>query len=214
METAATLSRRAQRLYQDAPGFSAKLQTLRPYICPFESIIPLMPQDAQVLDAGCGAGLFLGLLADCRRISRGTGFDSSHAAVSLAQQMQRRLAANVSIEIRHLDATAEWPDESYDVVSLIDVLHHVTPQSQPAVLSKAIERVRKGGMLLYKDMALRPRWRALCNQAHDLLLAKQWIHHVPIGAVDRLASVRGMTELARGSASRYWYAHEWRVFGR
>lgn len=214
METAATLSDRAKRLYAGGRAISVQLQVLRPFICPFEEILPLVPKGASILDAGCGAGLFLGLLADSGRISRGSGFDSSPKAVSLAQHMTRNLATNASIDIRQIDATAPWPDGTYDVVSLVDVLHHVPPEHHTSVLAHATKCVRVGGLFLYKDMATRPRWRAACNQAHDLLLAHQWIHHVEIELVDAWAAQNGLRKKTQGAASRYWYGHEWCVYER
>lgn len=214
MDTSTTLSTRAKRLYGDTKTLAAQLQVMRPYICPFEEIIPLVPKGARLLDAGCGAGLFLGLLADCGVISSGTGFDSSESAIALAKKMTTKLPESVDVDIRHIDATAAWPSELYDVVSLVDVLHHVPPDAHTAVLSQAANCVRVGGILLYKDMATRPRWRAACNQTHDLLMARQWIHHVPIGFVETWARGHGMKQIAAGNASRYWYAHEWRVFQR
>lgn len=214
METAATFSLRARHLYSNAGKALVQLQILRPYICPFEEILPLVPAGATVLDAGCGGGLFLGLLADTGRISTAVGFDSSHAAVSVARMMAANLPKSAQIEIRHIDATAPWPSEMYDVVSLIDVLHHVPPAAHSTVLSRALGCVRPGGLLLYKDMATKPRWRAFCNQMHDLVLARQWIHHVPIKVVEAWAADNGLQLVAQGAASRFWYAHEWRVFRR
>lgn len=214
METAAKLSNRAKRLYTGERALSVQMQVLRPFICPFEEILPLVPEGASVLDAGCGAGLFLGLLADTGRISRGLGFDSSRAAISLAQHMANNLAAAATLDIQQIDATAPWPDGTYDVVSLIDVLHHVPLEHHSSVLGRATGCVRIGGLLLYKDMATRPRWRAACNQAHDLLLARQWINHVQIKWVDDWAAQNGFTKKAQGAASRFWYAHEWRVYQR
>jgi 2-polyprenyl-3-methyl-5-hydroxy-6-metoxy-1,4-benzoquinol methylase len=189
-----------------------RLQELRPFICPFVEILPLVPQGSTLLDAGCGAGLFLGLLADTGRIRQGAGFDSSNEAITLAKHMATNLPKEVAVDIKQIDATAPWPDQSYDVVSLIDVMHHVPPAFHANVLDRALGCIRPGGLLLYKDMATRPRWRAMCNQAHDLLMARQWIHHVPISFVERWAADHKMSNVAGGKASRYWYAHEWRVF--
>lgn len=214
METAVTLSRRARRLYGGTKTALVRLQVLRPYICPLEEILPLVPAGSAVLDVGCGGGLFLGLLADSGRVSRAVGFDSSPAAVAVARSMTVNLPNHTTVEIRHIDATAPWPSESYDVVSLVDVLHHVPPAAQRAVLSRAFDCVRPGGLLLYKDMATKPKWRAICNQLHDLVLARQWIHHVPVGLVEMWAAENGMRLVAQGAASRLWYAHEWRVFHR
>lgn len=212
METATSLSQRAKRLYSGGSGLRVHLQVMRPYICPFEEILPLVPQGSSVLDAGCGAGLFLGLLADTGQISSGFGFDSSGAVVGFAQQMTRNLRGPAKVEIQQIDATAPWPATTYDVVSLVDVLHHVPPQYHPTVLARAAGCVKTGGLLLYKDMSTRPRWRALCNQVHDLVLARQWIHHVEIKLVDAWAAQHGMKKKHQGEATRYCYAHEWRVY--
>ena len=211
----ASLSRRARQLYGDASGFAVALQKLRPFICPFGRLIEQVPPGSMVLDVGCGAGLFLGLLAADHRIVRGVGFDSSTTAIALANRMRANVPREVSLEFVVANAIDSWPaEEHFDVVSLVDVMHHIPRALQSRVLSYAIDRVRPGGLLLYKDMALHPRWRAWCNQAHDLLLARQWIHHVPIGQVERQAAAAGLHVAARGSATRLWYAHEWRVFQR
>lgn len=205
------LSKRARRLYPEK-ALAARLQTLRPYICNFDQILPLVPKGASVLDGGCGAGLFIGLLADLGLISGAVGFDSSAPAIALARRMQTRLSPGVPVEFLHIDATAPWPTERYDVVSLIDVLHHVPRAFQQTVLSNARECVKPGGVLLYKDMASNAHWRSWWNQAHDLILAQQWIHHVPISSVDAWAMKAGLRSIAGGSTNRYIYAHEWRVF--
>ncbi len=214
MNTVSSVASRAKRLYSGNRGVSPLLQTLRPYICPFELILPLVPRGSRVLDAGCGAGLFLGLLADSGQITHGLGFDSSHSAISLAQRMTANLPDSTDISFQRLDATAEWPGGTYDVVTLVDVLHHVPPAFQLAVLSRAIERVRVGGLLLYKDMATRPRWMALCNRAHDLLAAREWIHYLPMSTVERHMAANGMSQVVSSSASRFCYAHEWALFQR
>ncbi|MBX5463850.1 MAG: class I SAM-dependent methyltransferase [Steroidobacteraceae bacterium] len=136
------------------------LQKLRPFICPFERLIEHIPRGSAVLDVGCGAGLFLGLLAADHGIVRGAGFDSSPRAIALANRMRPNVPREVSLEFVVADAIESWPAaECFDVVSLIDVMHHIPRTLQSRVLSYAMDRVRPGGLLLYKDMALRPRWR-------------------------------------------------------
>ncbi len=121
----------------------------------------------------------LALLSTHRAISRGVGFDVSRAAIALAQDIASELSDQTSLEFRQIDATDAWPEGEFDVVCMIDVLHHVDPASQLHVLTLAASRVRRGGILLYKDMAMEPRWCAWWNQAHDLILARQWVHLVP-----------------------------------
>jgi 2-polyprenyl-3-methyl-5-hydroxy-6-metoxy-1,4-benzoquinol methylase len=213
-ENAATIAARAKRLYAGEQGLSPTLQTLRPYICPFEDLLPLVPQGARVLDVGCGAGLWLGLLADRGTIAHGTGFDTSDKAISLAQHMGGRVDAGKRLTFQRLDATAAWPAGDFDVISIIDVLHHVPPAHQLGVLTLAAKRLKPGGLLLYKDMAQRPAWKAMANRMHDLIVVREWINYVDIGTVDRHMTGLGMVAVTAGAASRYVYAHEWRLFKR
>ena len=214
VHTARDISDTAKRFYGHRRGLSARLQVLRPYICPFEELLPLVPSGSAVLDVGCGGGLFLALLHTHRAIARGVGFDVSYPAIALAQEMARDLARPAALEFRQIDTTAAWPEGEFDVVSMIDVLHHVDPAAQLDVLSLATSKVRHGGILLYKDMARVPRWRAWCNQAHDLIMARQWVHLVPFSTVREHLSSIGMAQVVAQSAVRFWYGHEWGVFTR
>jgi 2-polyprenyl-3-methyl-5-hydroxy-6-metoxy-1,4-benzoquinol methylase len=214
MHTASDIAKTAKQLYGSRNGLGARLQTLRPYICPFEELLPLVPRGSSILDVGCGAGLFLGLLGSLGTIQRGVGFDASRPAITLAREMSHALPAQASLQFTQIDATAAWPEGEFDVVSMIDVLHHVAPASQLDVLGLAVAKIRPGGLFLYKDMAMHPRWRAWCNHAHDLIMARQWIHLVPFADVRRHLASLGMTEVTHRSAMRYWYAHEWSVFAR
>lgn len=212
--SAADMAAVAKRLYGDGPVLLRCLQHWRPHICPFECMIRHVPAGSCVLDVGCGGGLFLGLLAHDGRLSRGIGFDVADKAISLARRMATGAGLAERLDFRRLDVGESWPEGSFDVVSLIDVLHHVPPASQMACLTAAAAHVRPGGLLLYKDMARRPHWRALANRLHDLVMARQWIHYVPIGKVEAWASEAGLRTLHAESFQRLWYAHELRVFGK
>src|SRR5579864_2231784 len=169
----AELSALARELYIGGRWLPRKLQHWRPRICPFERLLPHVPAGASVLDAGCGCGLFLGMLAKTGRRPRGIGFDVSPAAISAASAMAQRVASTAgggagSLEFMRLDAGDPWPNAKFDVVSMIDVMHHVTPVGQRRFFAQAARHVAPGGALLYKDMCRRPAWRAAPNRLHDL----------------------------------------------
>ena len=83
---------------------------------------------------------------------------------------------------------------------------------QEEVIRHACRTVKPGGIFLYKDMVGRPFWRALANRMHDLVLARQWIHYVPIARIDGWAKDEGLTVERAGRTDRWWYGHELRVF--
>ncbi|MDA1013049.1 MAG: class I SAM-dependent methyltransferase [Planctomycetota bacterium] len=211
---AARLSRIAVRLFQHAPFVARKFQCLRPYICPFERFIEFVPQDAEILDIGCGAGLFLTLLAETRRIRSGTGFDSSRSAIAIAEAASQRVTGNVVLDFSHRGVQDAWPDGEFDVVSLIDVMHHVPPRWRADLLTQAVSRVRPGGWFIYKDMCRRPLWRAWMNRLHDLVVAKEWIRYEPLDNVRSMVVKDGMECLRVERINRLWYGHELLWFRR
>jgi 2-polyprenyl-3-methyl-5-hydroxy-6-metoxy-1,4-benzoquinol methylase len=214
---AARLSRIAETLYVDGSPLLRLLQRYRPYICPFEELLPAVPPGSRMLDIGCGGGLFLALLAAEGRIRHGVGFDRSVQAIAVARRMSRRAAESVPgtvLEFREGDANERTADGPYDVVSLIDVMHHVPPSAQRAVLENAASQVRPSGLLIYKDMVMKPQWQAWANRLHDLVLARQWIHYAPIACIEEWCREFGLSLVAEGRHDRYCYGHELRVFRR
>jgi 2-polyprenyl-3-methyl-5-hydroxy-6-metoxy-1,4-benzoquinol methylase len=209
------LSRMAAALYPTGPWLFRSLQRYRPYICPFEALIAEVPEGARVLDIGCGGGLFLGLATAAGLRPDGTGFDVSVPALALAKGMaEEARKAGARLDFRRIDANAPWPEGDFDVVSMIDVIHHVPRKNQQEVIRRACAKVKPGGCFLYKDMVERPRWRAAANRLHDLVLARQWIHYVPASAVQSWAADEGLDLERSERFDRLWYGHELFVFRR
>ena len=212
------LSSLARRLFVNGPLLIRSLQRFRPFICPFDELIARVPHESRVLDVGCGGGLFLGLLQVTRGITYGHGFDSSVEAITVAQCMadclERPCSSARTLFFEHRSVTDPWPDGPFDVVSIIDVMHHVQSPAQRRLLELAIRRVKPGGLLLYKDMVRRPLWRATANRLHDLLIARERIHYVPIAEIERWATDAGLEMVETVTINRLWYGHELSVFKR
>lgn len=204
----------ARQIYCDGPIMLRKLQHWRPLICPYHVLLDQVPADVRVLDVGCGAGLFLGTLASTGRIAGGLGFDSSESAIAAAGAMTRQLPENHDISFQHLDATKPWPEGEFDLISMIDVMHHVPPVAQRGVFAQAAARVAPGKWFLYKDMARRPAWRATANRLHDLVVAQEWIHYVDIDEILTWGTQEGLTVQARQNIDMLWYRHELTLFQR
>jgi 2-polyprenyl-3-methyl-5-hydroxy-6-metoxy-1,4-benzoquinol methylase len=203
------------QLFVDCASGQRAIQGARAWICPFETLISFVPQGSTVLDVGCGSGMFLGILAATGAGITGVGVDVSPRAIETAKRMATRVkehAPESSLEFLCLSPEAPWPGNGYGVVSAIDVLHHVPVEVQMKFLRGLFKQVKPGGILLYKDMASRPLWRAAGNVLHDLLSARELIHVVPIRAVESLAESAGFRLLASDDSATLWYGHEMRVF--
>ena len=214
LEDAAAVRAAAVHLYQATPLPFRLLQGWRPYICPFEEVVRRVPPGSDVLDVGCGGGLFLALLAQSGRLRRGLGFDVSQAAIETARAVADRNFPDGVIEFRGFRIGDPWPEGTYDVVCMIDVLHHIDGPAQREAIHEALDHVRPGGRFLYKDMASRPAWRAGWNRLHDLVLARQWIQYRALRDVRQWVVDRGFAVDEEARYTRGPYAHEMLVATR
>lgn len=198
----------AAELFPGQTSLIEILNRLRPRIMPIDGLIAAVPPGARILDIGCGAGLFLGLLAASGRTLEGIGFDTSKDAIALAKSMQSRLPAGHSIRFERLSVDDPWPEGTFDAVSLIDVMHHIPPEAQIGVLETAVSKIRPGGRIIYKDMADRPVWMATANRLHDLVIARDWINYLPLKTVHDTLAGMGFSLVEEQRARRLWYMHE------
>jgi 2-polyprenyl-3-methyl-5-hydroxy-6-metoxy-1,4-benzoquinol methylase len=213
----AILSAIARNLFREAPIALRTLQRCRPYICPFEKLVEYVRPGSSVLDIGCGAGLLLSLIAGLEVEFEGIGFDVSRRAIDAANVMRQRAAAmfpKASLSFVRVDPDSCWPSGVFDTVFMVDVMHHIPPRSQQEFLHNAISKVKPGGTLVYKDMCMRPWWKAQANRLHDFVIARERIAYVPIQKVQDWASAQGMETIARRDDTRLWYGHELCVFRR
>lgn len=204
----------AAALYPEK-SFSCWVQRNRGRIAPLHLLMDLVPFHSSILDIGCGSGVFLGMLALQNQIKSGIGFDSSASAIALAQKMVTQLETDdsrASLSFHSIPVAQSWPDGSFDVVTMIDVLHHIPISQQRKVLLLAYEKVVPGGCLLYKDMSSRPMLCGLANRFHDLVMAKQWIHYVLATKADAWLWKMGANIETSGRCRMYWYQHHWRVY--
>lgn len=209
--TANDISQMARSICRDQSGAGKLLQIYRPYICPFEAILPFMPEEAEVLDVGCGGGLFLGLAAEAGALKSGLGFDANKAVIDLAQKLQ---ISKGEVRFEHLDVEAPWPEGPYDMVSMIDVMHHIPPVAQPGIFDLVAARLKPGGLFLYKDINSADLFRSSMNRLHDLALAQDWVHYLPTEKARSLATGAGLEETHYAKINRLWYGHDLHVFRR
>jgi 2-polyprenyl-3-methyl-5-hydroxy-6-metoxy-1,4-benzoquinol methylase len=212
--TPAVLAHIARKIYIEGPWATRQLQHWRPYVCPFDLVIEEVPEGSFVLDVGCGGGLLLGALASIGRIRGGVGFDFSADGIRVAEAMLKALPAGCNLRFQHLSALDRWPEGAFSVVTLIDVMHHVAVASQREVFRTAAQALKPGARLIYKDIAPRPRWRAHANTLHDLLLARQWVHYLPMTTILGWAREEGLVLVRSYTANRLWYGHHFAVFDR
>lgn len=99
-------------------------------------------QFASLIDVGCGDGRFLRELTATGRAARMVGVDYSERAIALAR------ALNPGLDFRAADITAGDVGQTFDVVTLIEVLEHIPPPQVPAFVASLRKLMHPESILL------------------------------------------------------------------
>ena len=137
-----------------------------------ELLLQLLPQDGSVLDVGCGDGKLARAVLERRPALDVTGIDV-------------RIRPDTEIPVSSFDGVEiPFPAGSFDVIMLIDVLHHTT---EPERLLLEAKRVAKRWMII-KDH--------LCESTFDFNVLR---------LMDRIGNARHGVRLPHN----YWPRHRW-----
>ncbi len=113
-----------------------------------DRFLPHLPQEARVLDVGCGGGKFTKYIADQRPDVHIVGIDLSKPQIARASKLMRGYGDRVRIELG--DATQlAFPDCTFDgVISYGSIKHWA---SQDAGLAECFRVLKPGGPLLVTE---------------------------------------------------------------
>jgi 2-polyprenyl-3-methyl-5-hydroxy-6-metoxy-1,4-benzoquinol methylase len=194
-------------------GLRRQLTQARPHICPFDDIVAGVDAGRTVLDIGCGGGFLIYLLARTKGFAEGVGVDADPAAIH-AGTAALAATGTSGFQLQACADPAQWPAQEFDLVTMIDVLHHIPREAQAGFFAAACARVKPGGVLLFKDIQGANPGFAFANRLHDLLMARQWVEYAPVETVRSVAETCGLTVTAHKLRAMYWYGHEQIVFRR
>ena len=201
-------------LFPDS-DFNSTLQRHRWRVCPFDRILATLPdKNCDVFDIGCGSGLFIGFLKHYRYVECATGIDSNKYSVERAREVIKKAGWNHSVELIVEREPEQWPNRTFDLVSMIDVLHHIRPALQEVFFTAAVDRLAQGGTMVVKEIVPLPNPWALANLAHDLLLARQLVRHVSYQQLLRWAAKLSLRVNAVTEQRTLWYNHYWMTFSK
>lgn len=187
------------------PGLLGLRTWLRPYICPLDLILSEIPQGARHYDLGCGTGGLLYLSLSLRGAQVAHGSDVSPEVVTAASAFdvdKHRFAVTL------LAPKTTRPDLSaYDTITMVDVLHHVPAAHQSTFLSDLVSNLAPGAKLILKDIDAGKPLGAWCNQLHDLLFSREWVHHRRSWEVAQWLEHAGMQVECLIQRWTWWYPH-------
>jgi 2-polyprenyl-3-methyl-5-hydroxy-6-metoxy-1,4-benzoquinol methylase len=190
---------------KDMTGLGALKTRYRPVICPLERVLDEIPTGSRLFDIGCGSGSLMYLAIRLRQVELAHGYDVSLPAVRSAELFAR---SSPGFRVAHLAAEQTPPRlNGYDVITMVDVLHHISPALQGRFLATLAEAMDPGARLIVLDINPEKKVRAFCNQMHDLLLSREWVHPMAPAPVVDLLTQSGIEIDSQRLINTLWYSH-------
>jgi SAM-dependent methyltransferase len=149
-----------------------------------EVLKPLQYSDSRlkILDIGCGTGINLVFLGD---YGEAFGCDLFPEAIDFSRRRGLKSLARARIQ------QLPYPDETFDLVTTLDVISHKGVPSETEALREAARVLKKGGYLLILDSAF-----YFLHGRHDLAchIMKRYVRKT----LDRLCRAAGLEPVRRG----------------
>ena len=134
-----------------------------------DAIGQYFPERGEILDLGCGFGLFslyYAIMGPERRI---TGVDLDARRIEMARRCAAALGVTNATYIA--EDVLRWRDErTFDAIYMLDLVHHLPMADVAGTLERIASRLAPGGTLIIKDVADKPTYKMLFTLALDRLM--------------------------------------------
>jgi 2-polyprenyl-3-methyl-5-hydroxy-6-metoxy-1,4-benzoquinol methylase len=150
------IGRQVQTAFADAPRNERLHVTARLRSCPIAAIADATPRSGRVLDFGCGHGVVSLYLAITSREREISGVDVDGDKLTHA-----RAAADAAALPIHFEQVAPGhrPSGEWDAITIVDVLYLLGEDAALEVVDAAAAALAPNGVLLIKEIDVRPRWK-------------------------------------------------------
>jgi len=143
----------------------------RPLICPFGELFAFVKEGDSVCDIGCGSGQFALLLNKFTPMKEVLGLEISERLINNARELFASEPESKPHQFEVYDGQ-HFPEKmkEYDLLFLVDVLHHVPANLQQTFLNSIFQRMRPGARLILKDINGASPF-VIFNKLHDIVFS-------------------------------------------
>lgn len=206
-----SVARRALTGYRRMPLSTRAHVRLRWWSAPFAAVEAWLPPAGNVLEIGCGHGVFSRYAAATAAERAVLGTDIDEAKVGVAQRAATAAGVSVRFTVATPGHVAPGP---WVAIVIIDVLYLLSGEEQRDLLSSAATQLAPGGVLLVKEMARTPRWKARWNRAQETLAVRAFritegshLNFTPIEQVCRWLAEAGLAPVVHRLDRGYPHPH-------
>ena len=128
-----------------------------------------LPESGPVLDIGCGFGLFSLYYAATAPGRFVRGIDVNARRITMARRAAARLGID-NVAYEEGDARRFKGDGEFAAAYMLDIVHHIPPETVPPLLRRLHACLPRGGVLLVKDVDTRPAAKRWFTWALDKLM--------------------------------------------
>ena len=167
-------ARRVMGLWETAERSGRLHATARWWSAPFAELELEVPLAGDILEIGCGHGVFSTYLAVTSTARRVLGVDIDADKIELARRVTAQLEpgeAHVRFEALPSGSVPRI-DGGWRSIVFADVLYLLGPERRTALLAECVDALAPGGLLVVKEVDTRPRIKAGLAQAQELIATK------------------------------------------
>ena len=163
---------RAIQLFDGAPRADRFHVRARWWTAPLPAVERHLPVAGRILEVGSGHGLLSLYIALCSRARSVVGIDIDAHKVTLAEAAAARFdPGEAQVEFSAV-GPGELPAGPFDAIVINDVLYLMPDAARRAVLDGCIERLDPDGVLVVKELDVRPRWKYLVGHVQELVATR------------------------------------------
>src|SRR5262245_6222232 len=133
-------------------------------LAPMLEVARYVPLTGDIIDLGCGHGIFAQILHLYYPNRKIVGIDCNESRIRVAAKTTND--SNLHFVVGDV-GEVDW--DCISVVTIVDLLHHMPFDAQEKLLRRAAHKLTSRGLLLIKDLGTRPRWKYWFHYLQDTL---------------------------------------------
>jgi 2-polyprenyl-3-methyl-5-hydroxy-6-metoxy-1,4-benzoquinol methylase len=179
---------------------------LRHVVCPLNNLIDKIPENSKLFDLGCGTGAFLLDALTQRNLKLVGGSETNEKLLNYAKNLLSKHSSNFKSDYFIESAMPPNFINQFDVITLIDVLHHIPIKEQHSYLSNLYSNMNQNAIFILKDIdAASPL--AIFNKIHDFVFSGNGYQEQSFRNIKNQCELIGFKHVFEEKIRKLWYPH-------